>query len=348
MKKWAGYLEAAGTKVEVLGYSESIAPDTWSYRSLIERHDSGLPSKLLNILSDMGLLRSKRYDAVNFHFLNDRWSFYALVARAPVIITCWGSDILVDFAKAGSLRRRLRIAALSRAAAITGDSEDLLLALTKAVPGAAARIGLVCWGVDQELFRPDGPSGLREELQIPRSTIVVLCNRSCSSHYQIEKIVAAFAARIRDQDICLVVRIQPGADPEYRRRCMQAAEGAANIRFLERRLADDELPELYRGVDAVLHYPLTDATPVSMLEALASGCAVFCDPDIPSYEQLARDYRIQRISLDSLDADVVRRTCPVRPDDAAANRATFLRLHAGERSVAALAATFGAAMNARR
>jgi glycosyltransferase involved in cell wall biosynthesis len=243
----------------------------------------------------------------------------------------------------------VRTAAICRADRVTGDSDDVLEGIARVVPGAAERSRLVFWGVDAGRFSegdPGAPS-LRGELGIPEGAIVLLSNRLCSLHYQVERIVERFVASVGAPDIYLVVRAQPGCDPAYIDRCKNAAGAARNVRFLARPLPDLELPNLYRSADIVLHYPKTDATPVSMLEAISCGRAVLCSDLLPSYTRIQVDYAIERAPLEAMGEALIRRLAAERPWLAEANRAALLRMHSRERSVEAVADAFSEAIAVR-
>lgn len=350
--KWVGYLEESGAEVDVIGYGEGRAPDAFAYRSLAARGEaaSGLAGKLRCWLADLRLLRSRSYDAAWFHFLSDRYAAYVLASRMPAIVTCWGSDVLVELAKARGLSLAVRSAALRKAARITADSEDVLAEIERAAPGTNSRSSLVYWGVDTRRFGPSAPdaANLRAELGIPEGAVVLLSNRLCAPHYRIDAIIERFVRAVRAADIHLVVRAQPGCDRDYLARCKGLAGAGSAVRFLERPLADAELPALYRSADIALHYPKTDATPVSMLEALASGLAVACSDEVPSYERLAADYRLTRAPLSALDEALVRRVAAERAGYAVRNRETLVRLHSRDRSVADVGEALRAALGRRR
>ena len=133
------------------------------------------------------------------------------------------------------------------------------------------------------------------------------------------------------------MRLQPGsriAATSKPARPLQPGNG--RIHYLERSLADAEMPALYVACDIVLHFPSSDATPVSMLEALASGCAVICSDALDAYRVLAGDYQILRLPLEKLDDTAVRAACDLRSRYGAANAETIGRLHSRERTVDAL------------
>ncbi len=178
----------------------------------------------------------------------------------PCVLTCWGSDILVDLPASRGLGFALRRAALAKAARITCDSDEVFRAIVSAAPAAAATAKIIFWGIDTELFRspePERRAGLavREELGIPANAVLLLSNRLAAPNYGIKEIIERFDAGVRDENTHLLARFQPGADPGYVQACKAIAAGNGRIHYLERPLADAEMPALYAACDIVLHFP---------------------------------------------------------------------------------------------
>ncbi len=337
------FLETAGAEVVTVGYGEGPAPDSYAYRRLISRSAMvGSPwGKLRSFLADLFLIRKEKPDFVCVHFLTARYAVLMLLLSRPCVLTCWGSDILVDLPASRGLGLALRRAALAKAARITCDSDEVLRAVASASPAAAGKTQLIFWGIDTGFFRlpePERRAGLaiREELGVPADAVLLLSNRLAAPNYRIKEIIERFADGVRDEGTHLLVRLQPGADRGYVRDCKASVAGNGRIHCLERPLADAEMPALYAACDMVLHFPRSDATPVSMLEALASGCSVLCSDALDAYRVLSGDYEILRLPLENLDDAAVGAALSLRSRYAASNAATVRRLHSRERTVGEL------------
>ena len=304
--KWAAFLEDAGAAVDVVGYGESESLDSYSYSSLINRKGRGWKA-LAERLSDLTLLFSGGYDAACFHFLTRKYALYILLSPIPTVLTCWGSDIFVDLPRSKGFDRAIRLRALRKASRITCDSVALREAIAGACPEAVARTEIVYWGVDTGRFRPDPQDvAIRKELGIPAAATVLLSNRLASPHYRVRELIEQFVRSVRDEASYLVVRLQPNCPRDYAEECRRAAASCERIRFLERPIADSELPSVYRCADFALHFPKTDATPVSMLEALACGCGILCSDELASYALLEDELELTRLPLAGLDDAAIR------------------------------------------
>ena len=307
--KWTGFLEDAGAAVDVVGYGESESLDSYSYPSLMARKGigSGAWNALTERASDFVLLFSGGYDAAWFHFLTRKYALYILLSPIPTVLTCWGSDIFVDLSASKGLDRGIRLRALRKASRITCDSDALRDAIAGACPEAAARTDIVYWGVDTGRFRPDPQDGaIRKELRIPAGATVLLSNRLASPHYRVRELIEQFVRSVRDESGYLVVRLQPNCPKDYAEGCRRAAASCERVSFLERPIADSELPSVYRCADFALHFPKTDATPVSMLEALACGCGILCSDELASYALLEDELELTRLPLAGLDDAAIR------------------------------------------
>lgn len=338
--RWVEFLETTGVDVVTVGYGEGCSPDNYAYHTLISRRAMiGSPwDKLRSFIADIFLIRKENPDFICVHFLTLRYAFLMLLLSRPCILTCWGSDILVDLPASRGLGFALRRAALARAKYITCDSDEVSRVIASVVPAAAGKIRVVFWGVDTGLFSHPGPEwgaqrSIREELGLSSNAVVLLSNRLAAPNYRIKEIIGRFNTGIRDENTHLIVRFQPGADSSYVLACKATATENRRIHYFERPLSDTEMPALYTACDIVLHFPFSDATPVSMLEALASGCAVICSDALDSYKVLANDYHILRLPLAELDDKGIETALNLRSRYAEANADILRRLHSREKTV---------------
>ena len=77
--------------------------------------------KLRSFLADLFLIRRENPDFVCVHFLTARYASLMLLLSRPCILTCWGSDILVDLPASRSLGLALRRAGDGRRAGRQGQ-----------------------------------------------------------------------------------------------------------------------------------------------------------------------------------------------------------------------------------
>ena len=148
------------------------------------------------------------------HSVADPGWFAALSGFHPLVLTAWGSDVLLGLRRGPRLNRWLTRYALHRADLLTADARSVLDAARPHLrPGA--RVELIRFGVDTRAFSPGVDATWRARLAL-ESGPVLLSIRQCHPLYNIDVIIRAFA-RIREEipDARLLVKLvsQDADDP---------------------------------------------------------------------------------------------------------------------------------------
>ncbi len=241
-------------------------------------HDirTGIPIKPLHYAVALArvkrILRTIKPDLLHTHFLTGYGYWGAFSGFHPFIMTVWGDDVYVtphETKLKGSLAR----AVLGRADLITGDSEDILTHVVRM--GADPDIcRVVQWGVDLDRFRPDADGGVRRMLGIPEDAPVVISIRSFTqAYYNIDTIVRTAPGVLEKRpDTHYIIAGNEGDDSELR--ALADSLGLDDRIHFVGRIPHEELPGYLATSDVFLTVPSVDATPVSLLEAMACGVAV--------------------------------------------------------------------------
>jgi len=215
-------------------------------------------------------LAAARPDVVHAQWLP--WSGWcaALARQGPVVITPWGSDMLV-LAEHRREIRALNRAALRRADLVTWDSTALRDACLRAgvSPNHLARVH---FGVDLARFASaPRDNALRARLRLAEADIVMLSPRTPAYKSNVDVVVRAFGAVTREVPSArLVVRCDDPAERDSLEALAGSLGAAASLRFVGR-LPEAELPALYALADITISVPPSDSAPVSIGEAMASG-----------------------------------------------------------------------------
>lgn len=201
----------------------------------------------------------------------------------PVVLTLWGSDVLVT-PTVSSLHRWMVRHALAGASAWTADARDVLAAAAD-LHGPAGPRPPAEWiplGIDALPPRPSHGPGAGQERRI----------LSCRLHkplYRIDAIVAAFAALAHDHPAWTleVAAAGPGSAALAQR---VADLGLADRVEFSGMLDRTALARSYQRAAVFASVPVSDGTSVSLLEAMGAGCLPVLS-DLPANREWVTDRR---------------------------------------------------------
>lgn len=227
---------------------------------------AALPARIRNIRRQAEDFGAQIYHA---HYATDYAFWLALSRLRPLMVTCWGSDVLLHQPPLARFKRRVGLRAATLVTATSRFALDRALHFAR--PGTRGEV--VHWGVDLEEFHP-APAVAREQRPF---TVVSL--RNLRSLYNIDVVIRAFAAALGGSGA--VLRIAGDGSERTALEALTAELGIAEqVAFLGM-IAQHQVAEELRGADVCVSVPSSDASAVSNLEALASGTALVAS-DLPS------------------------------------------------------------------
>ena len=203
-------------------------------------------------------------DLLHAHYITSYGYLAARCARHPLVMTAWGSDLLVTPQKNLWLRW-LTGWTLRRADLVTGDSNSLVAAAKAFGPRGA--VHEIQWGVELSRFRPTPWADK------PATHLVSL--RAWETNYNIDTIVQAFAllrSRLAPRDLQL--HLLGGGTMEAALRSLVHECGLGDSVLFHGRLDDTGMAQVLSTAKISISVPTSDATSVAMLESMASGLAV--------------------------------------------------------------------------
>jgi glycosyltransferase involved in cell wall biosynthesis len=236
---------------------------------------------------------------------------------APIVVTAWGSDILVTPREPGwrgSVIRKVLGWTLRRADLITADAADVLEEIARY--GVVAPLHEVLWGVDTSRFRP--ASGATADPS--RFDIVSL--RQWEPNYRIDLVLRAFAVLRRSRPALhsrLMLLGGGSMDASLRALAAQLDLGPEAVQFVGR-VDDAGLVAALGHADLSVSVPASDATSVAVLESMACGLPVIAT-DLPANRRwIDAEWRVPVDDVAALAAALVR-----LGDDAEVRRAVGSR-----------------------
>jgi glycosyltransferase involved in cell wall biosynthesis len=220
------------------------------------------------------LVRRLEIDVVHGHYLLPYGYWASLIDGPPLVVSPWGTDILVDAQRPGRDRRRA-LQAIAAADYLVVNSDA---AKTRALGLGADpdRIEQIIWYADLERFGPDRfAAGLRARFGWPDDALVLLSLRNFRPDTNIDVIVRAFR-RIADQEPLarLVLAAQGGPLQAEIEALVDELRLGALVAFTS--VGEHELPALVASSDLLVAMTRSDSTPASLLEAMASGLPAVC------------------------------------------------------------------------
>lgn len=226
-----------------------------------------------------------RPSILHAHYLTTAGWHGWLAGWHPFVVTVWGTDV---YRNLGHLTGRIEGRLTLRAAdLVTADSDDLARATVMA--GARAdRVRVIQFGVDTRRFAPDRDGeAVRRRLGL-EARRVVFSPRTIAPLYRQLTVLEALATL--PSDVVALFSAHGNREGELARLQVRAAElGLADrVRILDA-IPHDAMPEYMALADVVVSIPESDATPVTLLEAMAVGRPIVAS-DLPSVRALVEPF----------------------------------------------------------
>jgi glycosyltransferase involved in cell wall biosynthesis len=277
VRRWVEHFAGRGHEVHLISYrpwTASDIPDVGLY--LLKM--SPLPvNLLLHVAQIRRWIREIKPEILHAHYIYTYGFLASLTAFRPVILSAWGSDIMVTPRK--SMIGRLRVRhALAKADLVLTTSQNLKEQLHNTFAVQEHKVKAIPWGNDLAIFHKGYETEadlLRTELGIDPKSYVIMSPRHCIAHYRIENIVRALPYIITEHPDTVLILLRGSAnDMEYEKIVDQLAAGLgvkANIRWIQRELTPQEMAALYNISDALVSIPISDQFASSIQEGMVCG-----------------------------------------------------------------------------
>jgi glycosyltransferase involved in cell wall biosynthesis len=219
------------------------------------------------------LADSLGYDIAHAHYTLPYGWWAGLAGLHPLVMSPWGTDILIDSKKEPG-RSRVR-AALEAADAYVINSEANRAA-TLEFGVSEEKMRKIIWYAEPHRFSPGNrdPKVL-EELGFPPDSLLILSLRNFRPDTNLDVIVRAFAqvhAREPRARLLLGARGGPLRDQVEAVIDELGVRDALQIKFI----SQEDLPRYVASGDVLVQMTNSDSTPGSLLEAMGSGLPAIC------------------------------------------------------------------------
>jgi L-malate glycosyltransferase len=225
------------------------------------------------------ILRTINPDILHAHYLTDYGLLGYLTHFPRFVITCWGSDILLE-PKFFLMKRILVKPILNSAKLVTVDSVTVRDECLKYC-NDSEKTKVILWGVDLTTFH-EKTGGKREQAKI-----TILSTRFFDSKYNIDTIVQSIPyVKEKFPDVKYVLK-SINSNPGLQR-IADDLKVSGFIEFVCKKMGDEDLSELHHAADIFISVPSSDSSSISLLEAMACGLPVIVS-DIPANHEWVTD-----------------------------------------------------------
>lgn len=265
IQRWAEYFAQRGHEVHLATYDpmnrkipgviEHVLTSPWNnlYIAFTPRH-----------VAMKRLVRQIRPDLIHAHFIAKYGFHLPGLARCPMIVSAWGDDILI-------LPKKSRLIAwytrkvMEEADLVYAVSKNIREHILKDFDIPAQKVRYLPFGIDTDLFSIH-PRHMADSVV----TIEVFSNRGYFSVYDNVTLVRGFGIAWR-KNPTLRLTLKGEGPLEQSVRDEVASLGLSSVVTFQGKTDYADVPKDYRQADIFITTSLSDGTPVSVLEAMASG-----------------------------------------------------------------------------
>jgi glycosyltransferase involved in cell wall biosynthesis len=213
-----------------------------------------------------------RPDVLHAHYVRDYGFRAAESGFHPLVVTVWGSDVLVD--PVGNPFVRWEVSrTLRKADLITCDTSHIVPGI-RSLAGPGADIRIVNFGTDTRLFAPVTPDAhLKERLGVAGKRVVI-STRSLRPIYDIATFIRSIPLILGNVPEATFVIVGGGPESDHLRALAQSLGVADEVRFIGP-VPNEQLPQYLCMSEVYVSTSLSDAgIAASTAEAMACGLPV--------------------------------------------------------------------------
>ena len=217
------------------------------------------------------LLQEIKPDILHAHYAGANGILAALSGFHPLILTVWGSDILIN--TKSKIKGPFIKFALRQADLITCDAQHMVGTLNQ-LGITSDKIKQINFGVDTQKFQPQKqPGSIRKQLNLASRPLIISL-RQLEPIYDVSSLIKAIAIVSRKTPDIACLIIGQGSENKSLRALTQSLDIQDKIIFVGH-LPNDQLPKYLAAADIYVSTALSDAgISASTAEAMACGVPV--------------------------------------------------------------------------
>jgi glycosyltransferase involved in cell wall biosynthesis len=211
-------------------------------------------------------------EIVDAHYLTFYGYYASRLGFHPLVITIWGSDVLIDLERYGEKRADLMKKALRKA--------DLILCFGEKTREKVIKLGIepgkvkaAPVGVDTQRLYPREKDGeLMKELRTT-DLLTVFSMRNFEPLYNVETLIKAIPSVLSHVPGTRFIIAGDGSQREYLEELAKSLGIREKVSFVGW-IPHDQLPKYLVSADIYVSTSLSDGASISLIEAMACGLAV--------------------------------------------------------------------------
>jgi L-malate glycosyltransferase len=259
LRRYADYFQGRGHKVALISAEKhSLYKPDYHIKTV----PGPRPVKYLSgIFSFNRIIREFKPDLINCHFLPNYGMLGQMSGFHPLVVSVWGSDILISAVK--SALHKFRAKRILNSADLVLSDADLLTKKTKELNDNIPKIVTVPFGVEREVLA----KGEKRQIE-SHGRLRIISTRKLEKLYRVGDLIDALAKLSTDKiwDTIII-----GGGSQFDSLLEQKASlGLSGVEFTGPLPHDDLLGLLAVG-DLYVSCSTSDSTSVSLLEAMACG-----------------------------------------------------------------------------
>jgi len=281
VQRWVKYFADKGHKVylfsfETLRGSSPLSDNIVLHYLIKIKLNIKLISSLINLLLNIKLIKDHikktKPDVIHAHFISMYGWLGALVRYFPLVVTAWGSDVLVHPQQSKKIRL-LTSYALKTASLVTTDAEHMKKPLIE-LGTDPKKIEIVGFGTDIDKFNPNKRNNvIREGLRISNCPTIISL-RSLNPIYDIETLILSASRVLKEYPSAKFLIAGKGSEEVKLKILAKSLKISDSVRFLGQ-IPQENLPQYISSADIYVSTSLSDAgIASSTAEAMACGLPV--------------------------------------------------------------------------
>jgi glycosyltransferase involved in cell wall biosynthesis len=260
--RWATHFSKMGHDVTVVSLTNASIPGVNVRWLGTDPNVRGRIAYMLCLPHLRRTLRVLKPDIVHAHYAGGYGLVGALAGFHPLVLTAWGSDVLI-LPQSSRLMRWLVKFALRRADLVTSMARHMTLALRE-LGVSAGRLITLPFGVDTSIFHPGGrPSSSAADP-------VIVSTRHLEPLYNVGLLIEALPEIAATHPTVKLVLLGDGSERERLEQRARQLNMAQRVVFLGRKRPQDVAQQLWHA-DVFVSTSLSDGNNISLNEAMACG-----------------------------------------------------------------------------